>query len=253
MKVDKLKKHTKGFYNVSFDNGESVLIHEDLVLRENLLIKNDITEDMLEDIKVKNDFEVNYYKLINYISYKMRSTEEIKNYCFKKNILPSEAELLINRLLKDNYLNDELFAIAFAKDKFKLYNNGPEKIKQLLKKNKINEQIIKKAIDSILILDIEEKLEKLISNYLKTNQKNSISERKKKTIARFITKGYDLKMIKEILNSIDIPEDLELIKVEILKIKMKLELKFSEPELTYKLKENLYAKGYKLEDYKEFI
>ena len=87
----------------------------------------------------------------------MRSTMEIKNYLQKKEFDQKIIEETINKLIKENYLNNQKFMESYINDQFNLTYNGPEKIKQNLIKLGINEDQI------VINKDFSEKIKTLIS------------------------------------------------------------------------------------------
>ena len=64
----------------------------------------------------------------------------------KKNIDSAEIEKNIDRLIKNNLLNDEMFAKAFIKDKLNFTTMGPYRILKELELHNIDKNIINKYI-----------------------------------------------------------------------------------------------------------
>ena len=70
---------------------------------------------------------------------------------------------------------------------------------------------------------------------------------KQKVVEYFINLGYSKDVIDEILSNIELTND-ETIKKEYIKQYNKLSKKYKDEELKYKIRNNLYQKGYKLDD-----
>ena len=101
MKIIKYKKTSKDKYKLFLDNNESITLFEDVIVNNNLLLSKEIDKNTLDDlIKQNNDMYV-YNIAIKYISIKMRSTKEIKEYLSMKGIDVSIIKSTINKLLDE--------------------------------------------------------------------------------------------------------------------------------------------------------
>lgn len=250
MKINKIKKLSGDKYKIELDNGEKITTYEDVLLEENILYKKEIDNELLNKINIKNDYYKIYTKTLKYIMTKIRSEKEINAYLDKQNLEQKDKEKIISKLKNNGMLNDNNFYIAYISDRIRLSNDGPYKIKNELLNhnidlNKINEEL-SKYNDLIY-----EKLEKLITKKIKTN-KDSEYILKQKLTNYFINLGYEKSMIDEILNSIKI-DNSDSLKKEYEKQYKKLSKKYSGEELKYKIKNNLYQKGYKIDEINQII
>lgn len=250
MKINKIKKLSGDKYKIELDNGEKITTYEDVLLEENILYKKEIDNELLNKINIKNDYYKIYTKALKYIMTKIRSEKEINAYLDKQNLEQKDKEKIISKLKNNGMLNDNNFYIAYISDRIRLSNDGPYKIKNELLNhnidlNKINEEL-SKYNDLIY-----EKLEKLITKKIKTN-KDSEYILKQKLTNYFINLGYEKSMIDEILNSIKI-DNSDSLKKEYEKQYKKLSKKYSGEELKYKIKNNLYQKGYKIDEINQIV
>ena len=78
MKIIKFKKMSGSKYKVFFDNGKNILLHENIIIKYNLLITKKIEEDYDDIIKDNNNYMI-YDMTVKYISKKMRCESEIKS------------------------------------------------------------------------------------------------------------------------------------------------------------------------------
>lgn len=141
-----------------------------------------------------------FEKVKYYCAYQERSHAEVKKKLYGFGLYKNEVELLMSRLIEENYLNEERFAMAFAGGKFRIKQWGKTRIKFELKQRQVSDYSIKKALAAIPDDDYEKALHKLASDKitaLKTEQ--NIFTRKSKLQNYLVSKGYEFNLIAEIL------------------------------------------------------
>ena len=109
MKILKFKKVSKNKYKLFLDNDESITLYEEIIIKNNLLISKTLDKDVLDDLINQNNEFYAYDLAINYISIRVRSIKELRDYLLKKGISINEVEKTIKRLIKENYLNDRKY------------------------------------------------------------------------------------------------------------------------------------------------
>ena len=109
---------------------------------------------------------------------------------------------LIDKLKKDNLLDDNKFAYAFVHDKFSFTTMGPYRIKQQLYQHNIDDLIVNQAVDSISSDDIKAKVYKLIDKQVKTSKKKGFLL-KNKIYNKLLNLGYQSELILEKLNDFE--------------------------------------------------
>ena len=105
------------------------------------------------------------------------------------------------KISKNNLLNDTIFTQAFINDKLNFTTMGPYKIELELKKHNIDNNIISKCISTIDEDIIYEKINKLITKFIKSNKKYKGFLLKNKIYTNLINLGYSSSMILEVLNN----------------------------------------------------
>ena len=133
MKIIKYEKKGNNTYKIYLENNQTITVYEDVILKNNLLYKKEIDIELLEKISNDNLYEEIYNKCVKYISVRIRSIYEIREYLRKKEIDSSLIEITIDKLIKNNMLNDEIFAKAFTNDKLNFTTMRPYRIEQELK------------------------------------------------------------------------------------------------------------------------
>ena len=85
-------------------------------------------------------------KAEHYCAYQERSQQELRNKLYEWCQYPNMIETIISQLISDNFLNEERFAKAYAKGKFRQKGWGRIKIKQGLKLKQVPNVLIKKGV-----------------------------------------------------------------------------------------------------------
>ena len=181
---------------------------------------------------------------IKYISIKMRSRKEIREYLSKKNIDYDSINEVIKILEKEKYLDDDSYAKAFVNDKMVLSNDGPNKIRSKLIELGINSNSINNALE-LFDYDLQkEKVTKMAKKLVEVNRNKSAALLKNKIITYLVNLGYDKSVITSVLSTIEIKNDKDIAKKEYEKIYNKLSRKYSGSDLEFRVKQKMYALGF---------
>ena len=147
MKIIKYKKGTKGLYKVELDNGRVLSLYEDVILKFDLLLKKEIFEEDFDSINKYNlECDV-YYVALNSIKNRFRSVYELSELLKKKEYPEEYIDTAINKLIKQGYLNDRVFAKSYINNQMLTTNKGPLRIGRDLLDKKIDINIINEEIE----------------------------------------------------------------------------------------------------------
>ena len=244
MKITKYEKKKNGMYCVFFEDGNNVDIHEEIILKYNLLVKKEASNSLIDKMLDENKVYIAYNLSIKYIAVKMRSRKEIREYLSKKNFDRSTIDEVIILLEKEKYLDDYMYANAFVNDRILLSNDGPYKIESKLKELGIREDAIFKSL-SIFDNDLQaERITKLVNKYKNINRNKSNFSLKNKISINLVNLGYDRSLINSVLSSSNFGDDSSIAKKEYEKIYKKLSKKYSGSELEYRVKQKMYSLGF---------
>lgn len=142
-------------------------------------------------------------KLKQYCAYQERCHAEVKEKLFSYGIYHDDADAIISKLIEENYLNEERFAIHFAGGKFRAKQWGKTKIKYTLKQKGVSEYCIKKAMKSIDPDDYEATLQKLAGQKLATlKSEKNIFIKKRKLQDFLLQRGFESELVRDIVNHI---------------------------------------------------
>jgi regulatory protein len=114
-----------------------------------------------------------------------------------------DAGRIIKNLLKEKFIDEERYATAFVKDKFRYNKWGKIRIGLNLKTKGIPADIIKMALESIEYGEYRRMLEDLISAHRRKIKAKNQYELKAKLMRFGLSKGFESPMIYEILGEGD--------------------------------------------------
>jgi regulatory protein len=114
-----------------------------------------------------------------------------------------ESERIIGLLKKDNFINEERYALAFVRDKFKYNKWGKLKISAHLKTKNIPVEIIKNALDSVDDETYKQTLINLLSAHRKAVNAKNDYDLKAKLLRYGLSKGFESSLLYDLLNEIE--------------------------------------------------
>lgn len=248
MKIEKYTKGKNGMYTITLVDHTKIKIHEDLILKYDLLLTKEIDSDMIDIIHKENQVYEIYDVALKYLNIKLRSRKELIDYLKKKGFDLSLIDEVINLLTKQGYLDDSIYTTSYIHDKMLMSNYGPNKIRHELESLGIDINIINDKI-SCFTEDIEEeRIEKLINKQIKLNHNKGSIVLKKKIQAYLLNLGYSSILVNQILNGKKLVDE-DIYKKEYEKLYNKLSKRYSGKELEYKLKQKMYQKGFNINDF----
>ncbi len=245
MKILKYEKKKNGMYQVFFDNGNNIDLHEQIILKYDLLIKKEANDKEISAMLDENKKYIYYNLAIKYISTKMRSKKEIKEYLLKNNADINTVNEVIDILIKENYLNDLLYSKAFVNDHILLSNDGPNKIRMKLNELGVEEIDISDSLSEFTPILQKERIERIAKKQLAINRNKSANALKNKIMDYLYNLGYDKSIIIEVVSNLSFKDDSDLAKKEYEKIYKKLSRKYSGNELELRVRQKMYDLGFK--------
>ena len=134
-------------------------------------------------------------KLRHYCSYQERCHSEVRSKLYQLGICKKFHDELIAELIQQNYLNEERFAIAFARGKFKMNQWGKRKIVQALKERGVSDYCVKIALKEINEKDYLDTIQKLVEKKFESLNGEKISVKRNKVNEYLIARGFEPKII----------------------------------------------------------
>ncbi len=141
--------------------------------------------------------------IYRFCNYQLRSHQETRNKLYEIGCKTPEVEELIAELIEKGLLNEEQYARAIARGRFRLKQWGRVKITQYLKINRVSDYCIKKAMTEIDADEYYETLQKLAAKkWTELKSEKMVPIRKNKTFRYLLQKGYEGGMINDVISEI---------------------------------------------------
>ncbi len=142
------------------------------------------------------------HKIKQWCAYQERSQNETRYKLYEYGLKEVEVEEIISKLISENFLNEERFAMALAGGKFRIKHWGKIKIKIELKKHKISDYSINKALKAI---DGDDYINMLTLVLEKKIRQTTIKEKQKLFYAVLnyaVSRGYERDLASDQLNKL---------------------------------------------------
>ncbi len=149
MIITKIISNGKREFLIEFNDHPEIILTENVFVRHNLYKGREITVDEIEHLRreslVQEAIELSIRKLRN------RKTEfEIRSFLKDEGFPEPVMDGAIHYLYKYNLLDDQEYAILFARDKTNINQYGQIKISYLLRQKGVRDHTIQVALDEVL-------------------------------------------------------------------------------------------------------
>ncbi len=199
IKSMKLKspKNTNIFLVAVGDN--EYVFHSDVIVKYDMSVGKDIDNKTLFQLLDESDYIICLNKSMEYISSKLKTTKQLKDYLYQKGYKTNTINRVIDKLNEYQVLNDNNFANAY------IDANSARLSKRNLQ-NKLAEKGIKKDVSSILLQDIndDEVCKKMADKFMKNKEYSKPNI--EKLIRHLQYKGFDWDSISKVLRNFNIEE-----------------------------------------------
>ena len=200
LKIEKYEKIGKSKYRLYLNNGEVIDTYDEVILKNDLLLKKELDNYLYQKVITESNIQEHYNACIKYISVRIRSVKEIKDYLKRKNVTEEDMDYIVEKLKKEKFLDDNHFCECFIKDKLKFTTMGEYKIIYELKKNNISEEIINQNKHLITEDILIEKIDKIITKQINSNHKLDKQKLRNKLYNHLLASGYTSSRVVERLN-----------------------------------------------------
>lgn len=201
MKIIKYELVKNNNYNIYLDSGEVITINGKVITDNELLLKKEIDKKLYDKIIIDNHVYELYETTIKYLKIRLRSIKEMKDYLSKKEDNIDVIDKVCSLLEENKYLDDNIFAKAYIKDKVRFTTKGDYKIKKELSSLGVSSSIIEDNFSKINTADFEEKIKKIIDKDIRTNKKYTGNNLKNKIYNHLLSQGYSASLIIPIINN----------------------------------------------------
>lgn len=245
----------KNRFNIFVNGHYSFAVDDTILVTERLFKGKELTEPEIEELRKKGEASKAYQSALNYLSFKMRSEKEIRDYLQQKDY--EDIDPVIEKLKEHKFINDLEYGKSFVRTTYQLRNDGPKKIeRKLVQKGLTNEEIMT-GLEEYSLEQQKENAIKASEKTLKRQRNKSNREIQQKVREQLMLNGFENDVINDVLNEMDLeqPEDeeFEALKKQGEKAWNRYSRKHKDSELVNKTKMYLYSKGYPRELIDRFI
>lgn len=140
-----------------------------------------------------------------YCAYSERSIAEVRKKLKSLNVTSEDSEVVLERLKKQGFLNEDRFATAFAGGKFRIKKWGKRRIEMEMKKKGLSGELIEKGLKQLPEKEYAETLEELLQKKWKQlvrsgkdDIEHEIKQQNRQKLIRFaLQKGYEIDLVME--------------------------------------------------------
>ena len=141
-------------------------------------------------------------RMQRYCAYQERCQMEVRAKLSEIGISGPALEAVIADLLADDFLNEERFARSFVRGKFRIKGWGKVRIVQELKKRRISEGGIGRALQEIDEEDYEAVLRQTIEKKLREAGASDVFKRRHQAARYVIRRGFESQRVWEVLEEL---------------------------------------------------
>ncbi len=113
---------------------------------------------------------------------------------------PEEAEKILQRLIKERFIDDRRYATAFVGEKCRLSCWGAYKIRMALRRKEVADEVIEEALHTIDPASNRERLSEKIARKARLTKASSSYEMRTKLMRYGLSLGFDFEAVSEAVN-----------------------------------------------------
>ncbi len=133
-----------------------------------------------------------------------KCTSEIQEKLRLWGLSAEDSEPIIKKLIAEKYIDDERFARAYVKDKFRFNHWGKQKIAHLLRAKNISSEILELAFEEIEEEGYSDELKKLLTDKLKSTKGKDKYDLRSKLMRFALGRGFESGKIYELFKELGI-------------------------------------------------
>jgi regulatory protein len=113
-----------------------------------LKVGQELGEEKIDRLKAADESEVTYQKALHFLSYRPRSSAEVRQNLLKRGISESLVDETVNRLLSAGLVNDEAFALAWVENRNTFRPRGKSALRMELRRKGLSDEIVQSVLDT---------------------------------------------------------------------------------------------------------
>ena len=161
-----------------------------------------LNDEEFSKLKDFNDYNVNFSKALNFISYRIRSKKEVYTKLKKEDVPEEHIDKIISKLEEDEYINDYRFAKAFFESKTRINKWSNKRIEYELIQKGISKDIINEFSLNFKELEFENAMDLVEKKIPQWKNKFDGFKLKNKVYTFLSSKGFDYNTIERVLGEL---------------------------------------------------
>jgi len=113
-----------------------------------LRVGQELGEEKIASLKAQDESEVTYQKALHFLSYRPRSSAEVRQNLSKRGISEPLIEETLERLQKTGLIDDEAFARAWVENRNTFRPRGKPALRMELRRKGLSDEIVQSVLDT---------------------------------------------------------------------------------------------------------
>ncbi|WP_299337689.1 regulatory protein RecX [uncultured Psychroserpens sp.] len=134
-------------------------------------------------------------RLERYCAYQERCHKDVIQKLYEMRMIPEARDQIIVHLLKHDFLNEERFAKAFVRGKFRIKKWGKQRLKLELKRKDINRTLIDIALKEITDEEYFNTFQELAAKKLDSIRETNLQKKRKKLADYLLYRGWESHLV----------------------------------------------------------
>lgn len=153
----------------------------------------------LSIINNKSDIREVKQKAARFCAYQERCISDVKRKLNSMQVTGEEADIIIDELIKEGFLNEDRFAKIYAGGRFRMKGWGRMKIYKALRAKEVQEKDIRNALNEIDETEYRKTLKSILEKKIKELKEEDFTKRKQKLVNFALGRGFESGLIWEII------------------------------------------------------
>ena len=115
-----------------------------------LKVGQELGEEKIASLKAEDEREVIYQKALHFLSFRPRSSVEVRQNLLKRGISESLTNDTVNRLLGAGLVNDEAFARAWVENRSTFRPRGKTALRMELRRKGLSDEIVQSVLNTLV-------------------------------------------------------------------------------------------------------
>ncbi|MCY3999568.1 MAG: RecX family transcriptional regulator [Bacteroidetes bacterium] len=188
--------------SIFIDGQFAVGVWTDIVLKERLYVGQSLHENDLNALLEVEQIQRVRSTALQYLAYAPRTEVQLRERLHQKGFSTQTIEAVIQELIELGYIDDQTYAMDYAKARFEHKGYGPSRIRRELIHDGVCEAFVNEAITISVPAEAVTQQAERIARQFKDRVNGTLPERKKKLIGYLTRRGYGYSLSNELVQNL---------------------------------------------------